>query len=169
MQKKRSTLKFPVLFGIVVSGSLFLFMACGGRSVQTQQPSVKTQQEISNEEVPVLDWNPNMLTKTTFTFTSQDVINYFKANKINIAIFGSEDMGYKVVWVKNYEQGTEVEPCLKPDDLMPGGCNSFGGGFKYKGKDSILYLRTKKNPNCVAVSIGGYIFQFDPKTGGPCP
>jgi len=171
MQKKKGTIKAAVFLVIVVMGTLFLTMACTGRSTQVQKidnSGSQEQQETDNEEAPLIFWNPEKPTKTTFEFTSPDVINYFKANNIDIAIFGSPNKGYRLVWVDNYKKAIEVEPCLEIDEQLPGTCKSFGGGSKYKGKESISYFKTRKNPPCVAITLGGYIFEFNPLTGGPC-
>jgi len=175
MTKKKRSLKTLGFLTAVIIGTLFLIMACSGRSGQvsenTGSKTIVRENLAAEGSYPfkpslVFNWQKTVL-------DLRSISKFITDNNIKFATFEAGNGDLYITQVKD-GLGIEFFPCAKIDgttiDPIDGldQCISLQKGNAVVGFEHELILYTIGSPYCVARTVGGYIIEFDVRTGGPC-
>jgi hypothetical protein len=156
---------------------LFFFGACSGRYGQVKENSNDGQKQEDNSignnpfvySPLVTDWG-----KRYESLNFEPIRDFLENEKIAAVTFITKDGNVYISNVQDFVKGQEIRPCgmFKGPVVIPvdgsDGCVSIVPFRKLAGLNQQLTHVTSESPYCITITIGGYVIEFDPFTGGPC-
>ena len=167
MQSKKRISRSLFFVTFMSIATLFLFVSCNGRWNKDEQAPVQVNTESAKYWAAFPQIDDEWIKSTPqFKFDSKSVQEFLSQKKIKMITFLSED-GFAYNLKVNEFIATAIIPCADLDSL-PGNCKSLNREHFVQGIDQVTLLRTRKNPPCIAITIGGYVIEIDLATGEVC-
>ena len=158
MQRKKRIPRTLGYVAVVSITMLFLFMMCTG------QKNLSAGESMPIDSSLVVGWGEK------YKLNFESIQTFLKNEEIVTITFVAKNGRIFYSDVKGIERppcgkinGTSINPI---DGYKP--CTSLSRAKSVVGLGQKTTLYTTGSPYCVAETMGGYIIEYDPFTGGPC-